>query len=355
MITKPKIKYILLIVSIAYLIMYLIAFIWQSWLLTAPITEMKSAFPNYYFVIYYFIKVSVPLFYVSIFYVLFFPLFQLNTYKERLFYCIVLFFCFAIIEFGLRKLSYIPGIYYQSMWFTPVENLELLHGFVGDESGITKIDTSIRQFLRTGNTNVPFHLMNYEIYGLRKDYELVKNGNISGELSDYYQKILKKNPVSRTDLDNAIIDFVDCPINEEGFKSISFKNYQASKPSVLHIGDSFTWGHNSTNKSLCFADLLLAREFPGFNTGISGTDPLQYKLIAEKWIPELKPDIVMVHFFLGNDIMKYKRPVVPNIPQYFSTNAGNLNIQQQGVFFYNPDSVCQYIITMTGIIQENAI
>jgi hypothetical protein len=122
------------------------------------------------------------------------------------------------------------------------------------------------------------------------------------------------------------------PINANGFRSIPFQIYTNNKPSVLLLGDSFTWGMSASSISNSFADILLARGYTVYNTGISATDVAQYQAIAKKYIPILKPDYVTVNFYLGNDITYYHRDVLPNEPILYATNAGILMANPHGIF-----------------------
>ncbi len=352
---KLRIKKGFIILSIAYIALYLYFFKNHHWLFTESEETFKQLFARTYWLIRTMVHIAVPFFVAAVLYVIVVPALLLHNIKEKGFYFIFLTVSLLFGEFVLRKFHFKPGMLYQSQWFTPVRELQLFHGFSATEEGITNIDADVRNYFITGTSTFPDHLKNQEAYGLIDDYRALQSGEISGELYELYKQIINKDSSARTELEQAILSFIECPINEDGFKSISFKKYAARKPSVMHIGDSFTWGHSTTNKAFGFADLLLARGFPSYNFGISGADPVQYRLIAEKWISQLQPDVVMVHFFMGNDIMKYAREALPHVPQYYSTNAGNLYTHQQGVFLTNADSVYHYIMLMNGIIPEKFI
>lgn len=112
-------------------------------------------------------------------------------------------------------------------------------------------------------------------------------------------------------------------INSDGFRAPEFQSLDTAKYKLLLIGDSFTWGLSANPIDSCFADLLKRRWLgPVINTGIPIADPAQYDAIARKYIPIIKPDKVIVMFYLGNDIMSQPRPIIPLQAFYYYTNAG---------------------------------
>jgi hypothetical protein len=58
-----------------------------------------------------------------------------------------------------------------------------------------------------------------------------------------------------------------------------------------------------------------------FNTGIPGTGPVQYAYLAEKYVPLLKPDIIIVMFCMRNDF-DFPHPMLPYKNLWHVTNAG---------------------------------
>jgi hypothetical protein len=114
-------------------------------------------------------------------------------------------------------------------------------------------------------------------------------------------------------------------INSNGFRTAEFNSLDTVKHKIMLIGDSFTWGLSAHPLDSCFADLLHNKFGQSvINTGIPCTDPAQYDAIAKRYIPQIKPDIVFVMFYLGNDIMPVERPIEPYKPFYYYTNAGAL-------------------------------
>ncbi len=113
-------------------------------------------------------------------------------------------------------------------------------------------------------------------------------------------------------------------INPDGFRSKPFNQLDSNKKKVLFIGDSFTWGMSAKpffDSSFC--DLLQRNTaYEIINTGIPAADPAQYAAIANLYVPQLHPDLVVVAFFMGNDLMKEDRTVAPDRAFYYWTNAG---------------------------------
>jgi hypothetical protein len=113
----------------------------------------------------------------------------------------------------------------------------------------------------------------------------------------------------------------DVYINSDGFRSCEFNRpHPAHQPKILFLGDSFTWGSSARPITKSFVDLVGEQGFVTFNLGIPGTDPNQYAYLAEKYAPLLKPDIVAVMFYIGNDFIA-PRPMLPYKNLYHVTNA----------------------------------
>lgn len=115
-------------------------------------------------------------------------------------------------------------------------------------------------------------------------------------------------------------------VNPQGFRSLI--NYTpetidslrkaTGKKVVMIIGDSFVEGCCTDTVTNSFPDLIAKKgKYIVLNMGIAGTDPLQYKLVAQKYIKLLMPDIVVTVFYFGNDILTLKRTPEPNVPLTF--------------------------------------
>ncbi|MDB5284059.1 MAG: hypothetical protein JWO06_3134, partial [Bacteroidota bacterium] len=279
----------------------------------------------------------------------------------------VFFFNFALTlllgEFVLRFLFGIqPGIILKTGSFHKVNKLKQLNGLYADSNGIFKATQSAAQdivaklqhdsYLRLIINHI-FKERNNEIEtkSLIWDFALSKKDE-NNPLSIYLNRLGQNLPHGLSDFDSAIIYYAMHPINAEGFKSIPFKQYKGKKK-ILMLGDSFTWGHSASHKTRSFADLLLYRGYAVYNTGISGADPAQYLAVAQKYIPLLKPDIVVVNFYMGNDIAYFKRELKPGVPIFYSTNAGQLFSCNDGVAFDTPEKAYAFVLKHYSIPEEN--
>lgn len=115
-------------------------------------------------------------------------------------------------------------------------------------------------------------------------------------------------------------------INNQGFRgdidytphTIDSLKKRSGKEVVMIIGDSYVEGCCPDSVSISFPDLLnKSKKYAVLNFGVAGTDPLQYELVAKKYIPLLKPDRVVVAIYFGNDISFFKRVPTPYVPLTF--------------------------------------
>lgn len=84
---------------------------------------------------------------------------------------------------------------------------------------------------------------------------------------------------------------------------------EPSKNRVLLIGDSFVHKYGDLSKSLTKGFIKNHAQF--LNISFSGEGPHEYLLKAQKWIPKIKPKLVILSYYVGNDLtdsgrMKYK-------------------------------------------------
>jgi len=252
----------------------------------------------------------------------------------------------ALSEIALRRSGYAPGQFQQFGGFQTVDSLSILKNFTTDEAGIYKFspwvtDTTAMLFDKYGcGFWSRWQRYKYgQIDGAMDDIDRVYNEfhelrsgqpcsflepleaeHSTSELATTYKRIGMQGTSS--DWANAIKQIVRRPYNEEGFRSIPFTATHTGAPRVLIIGDSFVYGMTARPYYNCFADRLLARGYLVYNTGIPGTDPAQYAAIAKKYIPILKPDVVIVCHYLGNDLMLFPREPGVERPHEHMTNAG---------------------------------
>ncbi|MCB9231760.1 MAG: SGNH/GDSL hydrolase family protein [Bacteroidia bacterium] len=140
--------------------------------------------------------------------------------------------------------------------------------------------------------------------------------------------IMKANPRIWNSPHNEFARENHYSINSEGFRSVEFlpdSLRDSSKTTLLLLGDSFTWGSSADPIDSCFADRLSQAGYQVYNTGIGGTDPLQYLLVAQKYLPRLRPDRCLLFYALDNDQMRFPRKPIPFMPLYYSTNAGGIS------------------------------
>ena len=115
-------------------------------------------------------------------------------------------------------------------------------------------------------------------------------------------------------------------INNQGFRSefdfdvstVDSIRSVNKKKVVFLIGDSYTEGCCPTSMDSSFSDLLIQDdEYVVLNFGVGGTGVKQYNLVAEHYVKELQPDLVVVNFYLANDMIHYDVPVIPNVPHTY--------------------------------------
>lgn len=135
----------------------------------------------------------------------------------------------------------------------------------------------------------------------------------------------------------------DYIVNSDGFRGVEFDTSLAidGKKKILFLGDSFTRGGCAKPITKSFADLVAKEGYIIYNTGIGGTDPAQYAFLAGKYIPILKPDIVMVFFYVGNDIMTQERELKPNENLFHITNKGWIYAYVDGKYIDSPQKALE--------------
>lgn len=139
-------------------------------------------------------------------------------------------------------------------------------------------------------------------------------------------------------------------INSQGFMSeVDFTKESVDsirntgKKTIMLIGDSYTQGCCADAFKNTFANLLnKSTDYEILNFGIPGADPLQYRLIVEKYAELLQPDLILVAVYGGNDIMEYNRTAKPFIPLAYPVkngpwlnSEGPIYLTVQGTYFKN--------------------
>ena len=246
------------------------------------------------------------------------------------YFFIILLTCF-VLEFLLFQFEFKPGvlIYSNIDWEQDVQLLENV--YENDESGIYKLDSkNIYASMKS------IESLNDIIQGSRNLLTLIEQDNPSGTMPLVFKYYIENNE------DSVIYDYLLNPINDEGFRSIRFSSQDSNKEKILLVGDSFVWGMSAEPIFKSFGDNLLANNYAVYNAGISGVDPAQYLQIVKKYLPELKPDFVLVNFFWGNDFMPFKRETVEEHPHEYYTSIGFLQNYPYGEFMEFEELVAFY-------------
>lgn len=186
----------------------------------------------------------------------------------------------VIAEYGLRFLGYQPA----TQFFRAVDTLEVFDHYYTDEDGIFKANPA--------------------------------SAHWAGKIS----------------------------INNSGFRSPMFDTETDGRCSILLLGDSMAWGMSAEPLTRSYPDLLRGKGFAVYNTGIPGTSPTQYKRIAEKYIPALKPDIVLVSFTMENDLLIVPEDLQPNQNLWHITNAGWILARDEAGQYLEPQSAYDHYI-----------
>ena len=125
---------------------------------------------------------------------------------------------------------------------------------------------------------------------------------------------------------NPAADFPEgVSINKEGFRDQDFAEQLASdRPRIMFVGDSFTYGVSASPITNCFADRIETCGYTAFNFGVPGVGPEQYAAVVEKYLPIVKPDMLAVMVFLGNDVNWFPWKLQPYQLPFHSTNVGQI-------------------------------
>lgn len=165
-----------------------------------------------------------------------------------------------------------------------------------------------------------------------------------------YDSLLYADEVGITHVVQGSHLIVDGEINSEGFFSSVEFTYESmevlrksGKKIVMLIGDSYTQGCCADNYNASFAQILnQSDEYEVLNFGIPGADPVQYRLIVEKYAPIIKPNLIIVAVYGGNDILEYDRTAKPFVPLSYPVkngpwlnSEGPIYLTKQGTYFKN--------------------
>lgn len=272
---------------------------------------------------------------------------------------VVLLFLLSATEFGLNIYGLHPGQIFPFPYFKKVDHLVLWQDYTADEYGITKLSPKGAELAANGNwngkpiqgyhQNLPFSASSWSLF---EDWQELQKGEGEGAFAEYIQELQGRAPEQLDSVDRAHLIYLERPINADGFRSIPFVRYPKGRKSVLLIGDSFTFGWSARPWTLSFADHLRTLGYVVYNAGITATGPEQYEAVARRYVPALKPDFVVVNFFMGNDILHYQKTALPNEMAYFPTNAGVMMAQPAQERLPDMETAYQFMVHEHYINEE---
>lgn len=277
-------------------------------------------------------------------------------------------------EIILRLLGYTPGIYKNYKDFKLVDKIYTTKNYTTDEFGIYKFDDwvtdTIKKYYSFGEKieynskfrdSIDWMDGINDIYRDYKQLELIANKSKHGNPYNFDLESIEwnsefTNVVNEIFLESDSINhwqkliknYIKTPFNSDGFRSVEFDTTKTKNIRILLIGDSFAYGMSSTPFFNSYADILLSRGYIMYNTGIAGVDPSQYAAIAKKYIKKLTPDIVIVNFYPGNDLMSFPRESNKNEPHEHMTNAGFFESNPLGKYL-SPEETYSYYLSLIKI------
>jgi len=291
----------------------------------------------------------------------------------------VIAFALSLAELILRLTGYYPGQFRKLDGFELVDSLITYQNFETDEGGIYKFSSwvydSIPKYYNARNGSVTAKHVEESLYNvdnidyIYQSYARLSNkdaaNNLSWKMERYFSdeshesefemivRSLKrsKHNDSTDEWSAALMNYADKPYNREGFKGIEFKIHNTKRKRILLIGDSFVYGMSARPYYNSFSDILLAKGYMVYSAGIPGTDPAQYAAIARKYLPALRPDLVVVCFYPGNDMMGFERDVKLGEPHEHITNAGFFQSNINGKYYSALEAYAYYASLIT--IPEN--
>ena len=261
------------------------------------------------------------------------------------------------------KKKFKPGYQTHYSGFDIVDSLVVYEDYQTDVFGNYVLSSLVRDTLKLiyNQTNCSFSDSHTEkriasVDGIKQilvDFCMLKqNSKTQYPFEQYFQQLSAQSTWTKSD--SAILQYAEFPFNSQGFRSIEFENYTSDKLKILFIGDSFVWGMTATPYYNSFVDLLLAKNRLVFNAGITSVDPIQYWSICKNYVDSINPDLVIINFYEGNDIMNKKRTHAQNIPHEHITNAGFFESNPEGQYL-DAQSAYNYFEQKLQIPQNNMI
>ena len=236
-----------------------------------------------------------------------------------------------VVEIGLRCSGKVPGYFTGYQGFQAVDSLVLYENYKTDEFGNYVVGDFVRDslihFVDDSDCSIDEGKIAKKVSGVDgmdlviKDFcRLVRDEQ---SMMFNYQKDLKALH-HHDQYDSSFLRYVKNPFNAQGFRSIEFNNHRTDKLKVLLLVIRLLWGMGAEPIYNSFADLLITKGYAVYNSGIISVDPAQYASVLLNYYDEIRPDVVVVNFFEGNDIMSYSRTPSEGEPHEHITNAGFL-------------------------------
>jgi lysophospholipase L1-like esterase len=146
-------------------------------------------------------------------------------------------------------------------------------------------------------------------------------------------------------------------VNSDGFRSPEFVTDLPSgsqKLTVVLLGDSFTWGASASPISESFPDVLRRAGYRVHNLGIPGIGPRQYQRMADVYLPRLKPDVVVVALYLGNDFLDGQWEPPLGRPPYYLLEGGQWipTVDEHGDYIESMEVAYEHFHNKFGTIRR---
>jgi hypothetical protein len=293
--------------------------------------------------------------------------------KSLSYYLFLAFTSLTILELALHFSGFKPGFLVNYKNFNFSEKPKEIEFYTTDEVGIYKLSKFISDSLiHFYNTNTlkfeltddrkdlihidnlqdiftDFHILSSAINARMNSFS-VSNLNEINWQTPFAKKAYKSIANNESDA-HIFSSYLNKPLNSEGFRGIDIDLIHDEKIKIMLVGDSFGWGLSATPIYNSYPDILLAKGYLVYNFGIPGTDPPQYEKIVEKYLPLIKPDVVIVTFSHATDFIAFPR--IPNQfePIEHQTNKGFIQSNPLG-YFMDFEDAYQYYFNISIIPTE---
>lgn len=271
--------------------------------------------------------------------------------KKLIYIIFLLIFTFIILEVGTRLVGNKPGYITNFQGFHLVDSLEIFNLYTLDEKGIYSINASLFDSLKAYDIqDYPAFVYRENVMEVYEDFNNLQN-NLSSD-SSYLAKAFRQCEDS---LFCAVLSqYIEEPINANGFRSIPFVNYPSTRKKVLLLGDSFVYGLSARPTYYSYADILLSKGYLVYNTGINGTDPAQYAAILEKYVDLIQPDIIILNFSSASDFMPFQRIAKAGQPHEHQMNVGFVESNPMGDYM-SAEECFDYYKAFVQIPENSAV